>query len=165
MMSSFRLFNANLLKFEKYSIKPVQIVQYSEPPEFWSIFLPPVSSRNGQSPKSLQATLLQKLKEGGIYKKNIEWNSWLCYLSSESSSNVSKSSRSKQSLYSYAEENDKKNKCVLFVYPEFQEPFYFFDLDDLQNDGYALLVDPLKQVWFFGLIISKLISLNIGILF
>jgi hypothetical protein len=132
-MSCFQSFNSNLLKFEKYLLTIKEIEQSYEPREFWELF-----KVNGMTTRS-------KFNPN-LYMKNIEWNPWFCYLNEDPISNNTKSSRSKQSLYSYAEENDKKNKCVLFVYPQFQEPFYFFDLDDLQNDGYALLIDPLQKV-------------------
>lgn len=133
MMTCFKAFKSNLLKFEKYLLTFKEIEQSYEPREFWELF-------------EVNALTTRSKFNSNLYMKNIEWNPWFCYLNEDPMSNVTKSSRSKQSLYSYAEENDKKNKCVLFVYPQFQEPFYFFDLDDLQNDGYALLVDPLKKV-------------------
>jgi hypothetical protein len=133
----FQSFKSNLLKFEKCLISVKEIHQSQEPQEFWDLF-------------ELNERYSKPQLNSNFYSKNIEWNPWFCYLNEDPTSNVTKSSRSKQSLYSYAEENDKKNKCVLFVYPQFQEPFYFFDLDDLQNDGYALLVDPLKKVLFLN---------------
>ena len=148
-MECVQKLSANLLKFEKYSLNLETIVQYSEPQNFWNLFFSKgCKPKKINSPKSALKIMRSKLNEQEVYLRNAEWTPWFCYSQEEVSSNVSKSSRSKQSLYSYAEENDKKNKCVLFVFPEFQEPFYFFDLDDLQNDGLAFLVDPLKKVRF-----------------
>ena len=148
MTSCFNKLNSNLLKFEKYSINIKKVVQFSEPTSFWNLFSTEMEKANFQkrSLKSFQNEIKDQLKMSEIYSKNADWNTWFCYSQEKISSNVSKSSRSKQSLYSYAEENDKKNKCVLFLFPEFKDPFYFFDLDDLQNDGLALLIDPLKKV-------------------
>lgn len=143
MVSCLQKFNTNLLKFEKYSIKVKEVRQGAESEEFWGLFVGPGF---GGHPATSRAFMRGQLGGLSVYGKNIEWNSWFCYLSEDRSSNVTRSSRSKQSLYSYAEENDKRNKCVLFLFPDYQEPFYFFDLDDLQNDGYSLLVDPLQKV-------------------
>lgn len=143
MVSCLERFNANLLKFEKYSIKVKEVKQGAESEGFWSLLM---GKPRGAFPGTSRLLVPDHPGKALVYGKNIEWSSWFCYLNEERSSNVTRSSRSKQSLYSYAEENDKRNKCVLFVFPDYQEPFYFFDLDDLQNDGYSLLVDPLQKV-------------------
>ena len=38
MMDCVNLLNANLLKFEKYSLNLETVVQYSEPSNFWNLF-------------------------------------------------------------------------------------------------------------------------------
>lgn len=127
---------AHLAKFEQFLLQVTEVRQFAEPREFWALFA-------GLDLAGGCGTARQSF---ALYARNVEWNAWFCYLQEDGSSNVTRSSRSKQSLYSYAEENEKRDKCVLFVFPAFQEPLYFFDLDDLQNDGYALLVDPRQKV-------------------
>ena len=140
-----------LFKFERTSLRFSYIFQDTEPLEFWSMFIKnrTPKSKHKQISENLSVLIpkfLSSIFVENLYKKNADWYGWFVFLNQDSGRIASKSSRSKKSQYLYGEGNEKKDKNVLFVFPGFDDPFYFFDLDDLQNDSFALLIDPINKV-------------------
>ena len=93
----------------------------------------------------LQILKRNKQNISDVIRINKNWNDW--FLNLEEDYKI-RSARSYKSIMCYAERDDLKFKPAIFIYPYYSEPLYILDLDDLNDDTFALLCDKEnKQVY------------------
>lgn len=115
-----------LQKFEKAPQEVMEVGQGEEPPSFWAAFglLGGPQEPVGMNPK---------------------WTLWFASFDEDSRM---RSARSHKSRFAYAEREELKDKPAMFVYPFYQEPLFVLDMDDLKEEGLAVLCDRAKKMCY-----------------
>ena len=105
-----------LTKYEHLPPNPVRVEQGQEPPELWAIF-------------GLAEPPSEK------YAYNRFWDNWYLNLSDVKSI----TSRSNRSRIEYAEREELEERPTGFLYPNYIEPLYVMELDDLFDDSFMIV--------------------------
>jgi len=105
-----------LVKYEKLPDHPKLVKQDQEPAEFWSVF-------NFTNPPPEK------------YGNNRFWDNWFLNLGDLKSI----TSRSDRSRLEYAEKEELDERPAAFLYPNFVEPLYVMELEDLFEDSFLII--------------------------
>ena len=133
----------NNLQIPKNQFKNRTQAKYQTPTPFEDT-LNNRNSRPSESTRNLKA-FWKIFSKTDFYQIIPEWDPWFAF-KTEQWTALSRSSRSKKSVFVYAEAEQRRHKSVFFLYPMYNDPFYGFDLDDLKTSSYGLLLDPKKRV-------------------
>ena len=117
-----------LQKYEKGPLEIENLAQGAETLEFWDAF-------------GLSSPPLEEEK----FRLNPKWTNWFTTYDEESRM---RSARSQKSKLAYAERDEYEDKPALFVYPFYNEHLFLLDLDDLKEEGMAVLCDRSKSCCF-----------------